>query len=443
MDGGLPANVVDQFTSGTRLQAIWLVAADGAQQFEKWHDTQLNLDCSFAIAADGVLRCLPQSVPLADGNSSGYADSACTKPVAYSYSPCLVSYVLGMDRSVCPSRLHVYSRGASVPAMHYANWDGPCTPADYGGSFYALGPELPASTFVSATYTSGPALGGLTAVYTQGSDGSKGVDHWMDSASASPCSLFEAADQTQRCIPNTDASGASGQYTDSTCTTPAASTPDVGCGAPAYSGSYGQDSQCNFFFRVFTVGPKLTSLPYAGTTANCTPFKGPGFDWYSPGSEVPPSSFVQVTLLPPSGSTRLQRMNFATPGGLLQLSGWYDSSRHETCRMDVAADAQVRCLPDKFTGLGNAFKDAACTQPMVLWTTAICGSPPPYVITPDFNACPLLSHVYPRGAQLNVTTFYAGGTVCTAATLQSSESLYEVGAEIAPASFEELLTVAR
>ena len=443
-DGGLSTNVVDRYTSGTRLQAIWLVAADGAQQFEKWHDTQLNLDCSFAIAADGVLRCLPRNAPLADGNSSGYADSACKQPVAYSDSTCLVPYVLGMDRSVCPSRQHVYSRGSTVPAMHYGNWDGPCTPVDYGGSFYALGPEVPASTFASATYTSGPALGGLTPVYTQGSDGSQGFDHWVDATSASPCSLYEAADQTNRCLPNTDAAGASGLYTDSTCTTPAASTPDVGCGAPAYGTTYGQDPQCGFFLRIFTVGPKLTSSPYAGTTANCTAFKEPGFAFYSPGSEVPPSSFVQVTLQPPSGNTRLQRINFATPGGLVQLSKWYDSSRHENCQLATAADGQVRCIPDQLSGLGNAFRDAACTQPLVLWTTALCGSPAPYVISTDFNVCPPVSHIYPLGAQVTTATFYAGGgTSCTSVTLQSSESLYEVGAEIAPASFEGLVKVPR
>src|SRR6185295_8706491 len=58
-DGGSADAPEPEFESGSRLKAIVLTTPDGTQYFNGWHDTMLDEDCWFDVAADGQLRCLP------------------------------------------------------------------------------------------------------------------------------------------------------------------------------------------------------------------------------------------------------------------------------------------------------------------------------------------------------------------------------------------------
>lgn len=55
-----------------------LVATDGAKQHLTYYDDKLGADCTFALMADGVTRC----VPAATEAPIYYGDSSCTKPYA-------------------------------------------------------------------------------------------------------------------------------------------------------------------------------------------------------------------------------------------------------------------------------------------------------------------------------------------------------------------------
>jgi len=52
------AGTTDGWLSGTRLRAV-LDVAGSSKLFKTWHDDLLDIDCSFAIDADNVERCLP------------------------------------------------------------------------------------------------------------------------------------------------------------------------------------------------------------------------------------------------------------------------------------------------------------------------------------------------------------------------------------------------
>ncbi|MFN7131999.1 MAG: hypothetical protein ACK4N5_07945 [Myxococcales bacterium] len=65
-------------TSGTRLKARVGVSPDGAKVFLGWHDSARNEDCSFVLATDNKLRCLPAGRP----SMGRYADANCTEPLA-------------------------------------------------------------------------------------------------------------------------------------------------------------------------------------------------------------------------------------------------------------------------------------------------------------------------------------------------------------------------
>ena len=41
------------YVSGSRLRAVRWVPEDGTAQFDRWHDTELDVDCDFATATDG------------------------------------------------------------------------------------------------------------------------------------------------------------------------------------------------------------------------------------------------------------------------------------------------------------------------------------------------------------------------------------------------------
>jgi hypothetical protein len=91
-----------QPTSGSRLRAAWVVSDDGARQFSGWRDTQRGgEECSFGIAADGVLRCLP----LADGIFVNYfGDSACSQRLFVRSAGCPGTPTGGMLTESCPQR---------------------------------------------------------------------------------------------------------------------------------------------------------------------------------------------------------------------------------------------------------------------------------------------------------------------------------------------------
>jgi hypothetical protein len=77
-----PVSVALADTSGTRLKASYTVGSDGSKLFDAdaVYDSQLGVDCSFSIAADGQTRC----PGIQDANLQKpivFSDAACTTPV--------------------------------------------------------------------------------------------------------------------------------------------------------------------------------------------------------------------------------------------------------------------------------------------------------------------------------------------------------------------------
>src|SRR4051812_83341 len=75
-DGAAPGGAQEiGWKSGSRLRAR-LATAGSARLFVGWHDTALAIDCNYAVASDGTMRCLPEY-----NVSSFYDDSECKNPV--------------------------------------------------------------------------------------------------------------------------------------------------------------------------------------------------------------------------------------------------------------------------------------------------------------------------------------------------------------------------
>ena len=148
-DGGMDIN-----QSGSRIKQKVLMTPDGAKVFQNSYDTQLNIDCTFRLAADGQLRCLPY-LNVAYDFGSYFADSNCTVPVALYYASCgAPSYIIAQLSSTCPTNpsSRVFSTGSLVTSFYTkggTTCSGPSTSPAY--QFYTEGAEQPATSFQSAT----------------------------------------------------------------------------------------------------------------------------------------------------------------------------------------------------------------------------------------------------------------------------------------------------
>jgi hypothetical protein len=146
--------------SGKRLKAHYYVAADGARQFATFRDTELQQDCEFSTASDGVVRCLPKFV----FSSPFFLDKACSERVIWD-SVCgvpegaPVAYSLPVPANDCGGNPSVryetkyYLAGATLkPTVLYQSGPAGCTESTIfeAGVYRRLSPEVPAASFVAA-----------------------------------------------------------------------------------------------------------------------------------------------------------------------------------------------------------------------------------------------------------------------------------------------------
>jgi hypothetical protein len=142
--------------SGTRLKVKRYVGADGSSAFQTLHDSQLNVDCYFQLAADGQSRCLP-SWPAAASMSIAYSDAKCSNPLAYVFKGCSVpQHAVQNDSTACawPPTVHVYSIAGPYSGALYSGSPTSCSMWTDGRvtyDFYTVGAELPPNTFVQGT----------------------------------------------------------------------------------------------------------------------------------------------------------------------------------------------------------------------------------------------------------------------------------------------------
>jgi hypothetical protein len=140
--------------SGTgRLQKVVDVADDqvSMQVGGEWFDTMRSETCTFGLAGDGIIRCLPGA------QAGNYFDDAGCDTGWLGYvgtTGCIqaVKYVHFLD-GACPQGSHVYAHGATVtPSMVYVKAGAVCTQAAKpNGTFFLADPEIDPMMFKSAT----------------------------------------------------------------------------------------------------------------------------------------------------------------------------------------------------------------------------------------------------------------------------------------------------
>lgn len=161
IDSGIGDALTDPVSSanaepGSRLKRKFRDAEDGAREFLTgvWWDSQRQEDCSFTLAADGKMRCLPP------GNEFRYfADAQCNTPMVMMQGACSPpKYGTSATEAACgldaPST-HVFAIGGPTsPAMIYGKSGSACFaigPTTPDWQYFSVGAEIPANSFVAAT----------------------------------------------------------------------------------------------------------------------------------------------------------------------------------------------------------------------------------------------------------------------------------------------------
>src|SRR5205085_12166844 len=82
---------------GSRLAPIFLAGEDESRQFVGWFDKARAENCSFAVAGDGVIRCLPNDV----AEARLFADPLCKQRVAAVPACAMPRYLVESDIAAC------------------------------------------------------------------------------------------------------------------------------------------------------------------------------------------------------------------------------------------------------------------------------------------------------------------------------------------------------
>jgi len=389
-----PAMETAPWRSGKRLRARVLDGGGGALRFLGWHDTQLDVDCSFLLAADGKLRCLP-------GEESGavYSDAACTQLFVPELGDAADRY-----RRIAPPNDGLCSNPDPFTAEIAAQWDvvtlgaaqtlaryffpssdssapatTTCAGVDVAGNGYSghLADPAPPETFVAAqekTTTEMP----LGARIISAEDDSEEIPWLVDQARGAPCAPGELPGvPTPLCLPNPLLSV---PVNDTSACQNVTSMADGqmamrmhGCPAipaPAVILTAAVDS-CNV--------PSTSVLDASPTSC------GAAFDL----SRLVPLAVRE------SGSGRLRARAVTTAAGQaahaslsplqgLEQGDFFDSERNERCNVQDTADGAKRCLPvSAQRGDLTYFSDPACSVPVAIFAAmAGCAMPRPLIATP-------------------------------------------------------------
>jgi hypothetical protein len=390
----------EAFHSGQRLKARLLDGGDGARALEAWVDTALDTDCRFRTAADGVLRCLPETPEPTrhwTEDDIAYLDPACTEAVrlltadaplpAQVVGPPGVGAACDEDDRPFP----VFELGDRLEARRSLYYlDSACHPLSAGDAstaVYTLGAEVPPSAFVSAEDHIEPIDGRVGVVVREAADGSQeSVSAWDEDGEARCEALWVGG----TCFPRMVAWNV-GYFGDDGCTRPAAyasgSTPggseDASC-LPTVAVAYTAEDVCGEL-SAFSVGAEIEDGFLSGADGCQQDTLSAGHRYFSVTGELPAGALPRLDEVR-VGTGRLLAIHDGR--GVVPTSratGWYDSTLYGACWPRDFCDGTTRCVPD--LAQPYQFADPACTEP-VAYLGEPCGDVAPLALEDlDGDAC--------------------------------------------------------
>jgi hypothetical protein len=449
-----PAGTDAPFVSGSRLRAIVDDGGEGATVFVGWQDTTLSLDCAFARAADGELRCLPlphASASLTSGDIV-YLDAECTMPARVATGsetpPRMFPGPAREPADACGDvRSPIFERGEPLPIegrFLFYDYDG-CQP--FGAAFdatyqlFALGAEVSADTFVRASVRDEARSDRIAAHVAVADDGARQTLGLLDRREGNDCTVVSWL-APDRCVPNVVA-WVVGDFADAACTMPSAYSSDFaplsgggGECAPAPVLAIDPYTECSPRFYALE-----GEVPTAYRGDPCAVSDASGHVNWLVGAELPADALPAVEIGGGSGSGRLLARASAAENGrlLVQEGDFLDGETGEPCRPGDLCDGSRRCIPTNLASVAEAerrFADAACTQALVSVWVGGCTRPSSFVRVYGALACLGEEEIHRVGERTDATTSFmrdASSACVAAAPLEADTALYAIG-PVVPAS---------
>lgn len=383
IDGGMDAGNSGELScaqqSGTRIRHVVLESEEGARVYPgPLHDTAYDERCSFRLAADDSLRCIPNAdgSPFA-GGTLVFTDVNCTVEAAE------MNAVVG---NPAPQYMQTQTAAADCLGARYGHYvlgnpiavtvgstpiyrmvDGTCTAGTaISTSYFQVTSELAPDQFVAGTQS---WVGGRIEVsQIDGEDGLRSCDilgSFRDTELDHPCQLQYGETGDMQCLPVSRA--LSPAFSDSGCTMAtgyAAGALECDSGLQ-YTTEQANPAGCDLFTRARALIE--TDMVYTGSTEACTPVNTEeGQILYRRGPAVASGSFATFERdFVPIGA-RLARGDLVEEGGLrFHRFLFQDSTLSTLCAFDTASDGIERCLPADWPAdvVQNLFSDAGCTAP--------------------------------------------------------------------------------
>lgn len=356
---------------GQRLQPIVHRPDDGSPVLTAWFDSELEVECEFQTASDGVVRCLPR------GRVWGSIDDdpACDREIVFRNEWDTILEYGTMEEC---SGTEVLKLGPLFETPSSDDEAQGCLPAQYPRAYQVVLGVFPPQTFVSATYGREGTGSTMERRILWSDDGACSYASGWDSQAGGEVTVMPGDDGTMRFLPPTGYAlsllGDHEMYGSADCTGQAVG--ESRCSRPTLAAE--PVAECGWTWtrqQFFSTEEPIGAESVYELRDECSPVFGSSDErYFYLGDPVPSSTFPVATAQLAEG--RLQRRIQALPDGTaLQVDGQYWDDDLQT----LCTPIDGRCIP-KFEHIVR-FADDACAEPRLVYSTAGCPSVPKWAFT--------------------------------------------------------------
>jgi hypothetical protein len=447
--------------SGSRLTARFLTGEDGSRIFDGWFDTERGEFCRVARGQNGRYYCFPSSNPVV------YGDARCQQAMGQ-HLECAFRYtgISRGDRRCGNETLSLWEEGAPIsPPARYRFANDFCAGPDTsdGGRFVSLAARVPDSALAAGDPRLGPAALRLRPRLVRFEDGAEAPIELWDSSGNRSCVRVETVQGT-RCLPeNAVYVGLAGPYyAEETCSERVAHAYAPACLRPAVALVAETVNGCMRVREAYLPGQRLDPrMVYSGGDCQ-TGAIIPGH-FYQLGTRLDLTSFPELRLHETGkGRIRLRTYSAADDISIAPLGqNLFDSKLGIECKIAVASDGVLRCLPLTGPALiegeaaAAAFADAGCRHPLARYnaTTSCAGGSIAAVgmvarasqkkcLEPEATGPgsrddrqPGRWDIFRVGPRHEGEVYFRVGGVCQAGPPASGDEFYEMAETVAPDTF--------
>ena len=230
---------------------------------------------------------------------------------------------------------------------------GPDAPS--GSGYLFLGDPVAPTTFVAGEPTLGAGDTRLRQRFIEADDGARIGWDLYDTQTDRPCAFLEVDDGPLRCLPTLPLEGSA--YVESSDAWIPYSRGNTQCAPDQIAsletpGRYTCDVADN---SLYTVGQVLDEVCIQTTNGVCSAWRGladdapEGAAFFLADEAVDLSRFAAGEVGSPEGDGRIQTVALVAEDGFRLETGLFDAQVGEACAFSVAADGQLRCLPQTFS----------------------------------------------------------------------------------------------